>query len=147
MIKTAIVNSSHRDWLITDACYKMLSEEVGRPELYCRPQIESLVDAAILTQTLIVAEKDGEPIGVIGGFLVPNIYNPNIKVLSELLWYVKEEYRKGRAGYLLLKAFDKLASEIADEATMSTLLHSEVKIETLEKVGFKLKEFAFHKEY
>ena len=76
--------------------------------------------------------------------LVPHIYNPNIIVLTELMWYVLPKYRNGRAGLLLIKEFKKLADDMADEATLSTLPTSDVKTETLAKLGFHFGEKAFH---
>jgi hypothetical protein len=74
------------------------------------------------------------------------LFNPDIKTLAEIFWYVSPEHRQTRAGALLLLAFNKKAEEVADEATLSLLSSSEIKIESLEKRGFLLSEFAFRKE-
>jgi len=111
-------------------------------------QINYLVDKGVSDGTCFVCAKDGIPVGVLGALIVPNLYNPEYITLAEAFWYVLPEYRETRAGAMLLKAFHDRASEIANEATMSLLIESSViKIESLEKRGFMLKEFGFVKRF
>lgn len=138
----------NKEWLISTASVRMLVEELEKPEYVCFDRIEFLVDKGIEEGTILTVEKDGEPVGVLGSLLAPNLYNPKIKTLTEIFWYVIPEYRSTRAPYLLIKAFDALAKEVADEATFSLLLSSNnIKIDNMEKMGFKMQEFGFRKEY
>ena len=143
MYTTGLLTPEHFQWAVHVAGKNMIMHEVKRPELYHRESLEGLANKMMMDGTGILAFYEDKPIGAIGGVLVPHIYNPNIIVLSELMWYVLPKYRNGRAGLLLIKAFKKLAEELADEATLSILPSSDVKPETLEKLGFKLGESAF----
>lgn len=144
MYTTGLLTPEHFKWAVHVAGKNMIMHEVKRPELYHRESLEALANKMMVDGTGILAFYNGRPVGAIGGILVPHIYNPNIIVLSELMWYVLPEYRNGRAGLLLIKEFKKLAEEIADEATLSTLPSSDIKTETLEKLGFTFGEKAFH---
>lgn len=134
-------------WFVETACVRMLTEEVGRPELVNLPQLEVIVSTAMKSGTVFIAKHDGLRVGGVGGILVPNPFNPNITTLAELMWYVIPEYRKTRAGSLLLNKYMKRAEEVADEATFSLLNTSEVNTKTLEKRGFTLSEYAFRTEF
>lgn len=61
-----------------------------------------------------IAEKDGEKIGMIIGIISPNIWAPQHLFLHQILYYVEEEYRHTRAGYLLFKEFDKKSKELVE---------------------------------
>jgi hypothetical protein len=135
-------------WIEEVAAVNMLCEKLLRPELVNPQRIRELVHKGITEKTCFIAEKDGEPVGVLGAFLTSNLFNPDIKVLGEVFWYVLPEYRNTRAGILLFKLFDATAKEIADEATLSILIaSSEINVDSLEKRGFKLNEFAFTRRY
>lgn len=60
-----------------------------------------------------VAEHD-QPIGMIIGFIDQNIWDPEIKVLKELVYWVEVEYRNTSAGYRLLKAYNDHAKTLVD---------------------------------
>lgn len=130
-------------WSVEVAATRMILEEVKRPELLNKPNLYKLVDQMIVDDTAIICRKNGEPVGCIGALLVPNTYNPEIATLAELIWYVLPEHRKGRAAFLLLKEYIKLAETVADEATLSLLNSSEVNMFSLAKQGFHKEEHAF----
>jgi hypothetical protein len=134
------------EWYVEVATVRMLEEEVGRPELVHLPSLHTLCRMLIASGTGFIAKSDGVCIGIIGGLLSPNVFNPNITTLSELIWYVIPEYRNTRAGLLLLKQFIDKGDECADETTFCLLHTSQIKIATLEKRGFHLCEFAFRKQ-
>lgn len=58
-----------------------------------------------------VAESDSV-IGMIMGVVSPNIWAPQYLFMHEILYYVEEEYRNTRAGYLLFKEFDNRCQEL-----------------------------------
>ena len=131
------------EWAVNVAAKNMINQEVKRPELYHRPTIEQLASRMLVDETGFIAYKEGRPVGAIGGILVPNIYNPQIFTLTELLWYVLPDHRQSRLGLLLLKSYKELADERADEATLSTLTASAINQRSLERLGFKLSEFCY----
>lgn len=135
------------DWLVNIASYNMLAYEVQKPEWYNKERVTELVKKGIEDKTCLVATKDGELVGVLGGILVSNLFNPKYTTLSEIFWYVLPEYRRSKCGYLLLKEYTKLSETIGDMATLCIIVDSsEINIDTIEKFGFKLKEFSFYKE-
>lgn len=132
-------------WFVEVAAVNMLVEEVRRPELVNLEQLYGLSFKGLQEGTAFVVKKDGECVGALGAILLPNLFNPEIRTLAEIFWYVLPSYRNTRAGAMLLNAFDKKAVEVADEATLSLLGSSSINIKTLEKRGFHLGEFAFRK--
>lgn len=134
------------DWFVNTAAVKMLSDEVKDTRLINISQIEYLAKLGMEAETAFVAKQGEECIGAIGGILQPNIFNPDLKSLTEIFWYVLPSYRKTRAGYLLFKAFDEVGHRKANYTNMCLLFDSEVSIEGMEKRGYVLKEFAFSKE-
>ena len=123
----------------------MLTHELKRPELIDLNTLHALADKMVGGSTGWIVEKDGEPVGALGALLVPNIFNHSFTTLAEIFWYVLPEHRNGRAGIMLLDAFDQYAELHSDDATLSLLPSSEVR--SLEKRGFKLCEKAYRKEY
>jgi RimJ/RimL family protein N-acetyltransferase len=61
-----------------------------------------------------VSEYD-QPFGMIVGFIDQNIWDPNIKVLKELVYWVEPDHRNTTAGYRLLKAYNDKAKELIEE--------------------------------
>lgn len=143
MYSIGFLDYSHIVWAVEVAAKSMLVEEAKRPDLVNTPHLYKMAEKIINEQTGLVVFKNGEPVGCIAALLSPNPYNPEVKTLVELFWYVVPEHRKGRAGYILLNNYIRLAEEISDEATLSLLATSDVNTSSLEKRGFKLKEFAF----
>ena len=133
------------DWFVNTAAVRMLTEELDRPELVNIERIEELSRKVQEEKTAFVVFSNNVPVGAIAGVVVSNLYNPCITTLTELFWYVLPEYRSTRVGFLLLKALEERAKEVANELTLSILPHSEVNINTLEKRGFKFEELSFRK--
>jgi len=86
---------------------------------------------------LLICENDEEKVGVIGGFLVPHMFNPSVKVLAEAFWWVDPEHRGGRAGYSLLKAFTEFGKENVDMVIMTTEFNSPDLEKTLYRFDYK----------
>lgn len=133
------------DWFVNVAAKNMTLEELKRPELL-NTERHTLICRKMLEDGTgwIVKDKD-QCIGALGSILVPHLFNPEYKTLAELFWYVLPEYRKSRAGYLLLKHFEYIAKEIADDYTLSILPDSPININTLNKMEWKLSEYTFRK--
>lgn len=141
------LDNSSLEWFIETAAVNMLTDELKRPELIDLDRLYNLAIKGMQDGTAFIAKQGSTYCGVIGGLLHENIFNPKYKTLTEIFWYVLPEYRNGRAGALLLKAFDNRAKEIADDSTLCLLPSSEVNISSLDKRGYKLNEYAFRKVY
>lgn len=108
---------------------------------------EALVAGLIEDQFVAIAERDGEPVGLIAGVLQPHPFNPDLQVASELWWWVTPEVRGSRAGHLLLDAFEGWALESeADLINFTLEAHSPVRDRTLERRGYRLFERQFLRE-
>jgi len=141
------LSDSDMEWFVETAAVRMLKEEVNRPEYVDIENLYVLASTGAISGTAFVVKKEGNPVGAIGGILSPHLFNPKMRMLTEVFWYVLPEYRNTRAGLLLLDAYSKKAEEVSDEASFSLLKTSTVKKETLERKGFEFREYAFCKEY
>lgn len=88
-------------------------------------------------------DQDWIRTGFIVGFLWPNHLNPEIMVLSEVFWWVTDEYRGGRSGLLLLNEFIAFGKEKADQITVTLQEESKVNDRILTKKGFRARERSF----
>lgn len=141
------LDNSNLEWFIETAAVNMLKDELKRPELIDLDRIYNLALKGMEDKTTFLTKQGDIYCGAIGGLLHENLFNPAYKTLTEIFWYVLPEYRNGRAGALLLKAFDNRAKEIATDSTLCLLPSSEVNINSLAKRGYKLSEYAFRKVY
>lgn len=146
-METQLLNEEHLEWFVEEAAVAMLTREVCRPELVNIPHLYSLAKTTMQQGTSWIVLDKEKPVGALGSLLVPNTYNPELTSLVELFWYVTDECRMTRAGFLLFKTFEQKAKESADEAVLSLLFSSKVRTETLEKRGFIMEELAFRKRF
>jgi hypothetical protein len=95
----------------------------------------------IENHVLFVAENESEEsLGFIAGHVVSHPFNPEIRVLQETFWWVPEEYRGSRAGYLLLRHFVDWGKSTCDWLIMTLEHKSPVSSRVLERHGFKIQE-------
>jgi hypothetical protein len=131
------------DWFVNTACVGMLVNEVKRPELVNIRHLHNMTAMVMEQGTVFIVKKDGVNTGAIAGCVTQSLYNPDIKVCTELFWYVLPEYRNTRTGLLLLNALVKRGDEVADETIFSLLAGSIVNDKSLEKKGFVFSESGF----
>lgn len=79
-------------------------------DLYC----EALLGRLIKEQYVAIAMRDGEAVGLIAGLVQPSPFNPDLQLASELWWWVTPEERHGRAGLLLLDAYEDWVENESD---------------------------------
>lgn len=101
---------------------------------------ESLLAHLMDTQLVLVADRDGEPVGLIAGAIAPHPFNPDISVATELWWFVAPAHRGSRAGLALLDAYDAWAAANADVKGMTLEATSPVNPRVLLKRGYVLAE-------
>lgn len=87
----------------------------------------------------LVAEKDGKLAGMLIGMIDSIIWDPDTRILREIVYWVDEEYRGSTAGYRLLAQYVKEAQEMVDEGRITA--YSMVKMTNspalkFEKFGF-----------
>jgi len=100
----------------------------------------------ILDKGVFLAAKQGDNvIGVIAAMLIPNLWDANNIIFQEMFWWVEEDYRKGSVGIRLLLELEKQAPENTT-VVLSVLPKSNIKDETLTKLGYVAREKAYTKE-
>ena len=106
--------------------------------------VDGTIDKLLLGEhtdsTVILSLSDGRPVGMIAGTVQPFLFN-NDRVATEIVWWMDEDFRKGRKSFQLLNAFEYWAKNVAkcDTILMSTLnsLQSDRIGKLYEKRGYK----------
>jgi hypothetical protein len=81
--------------------------------------INKLFHHIILGGGVALIAEDKNTAGMIIGVKDQNVWDPNLKVLRELVYWVEPQYRGSTAGYKLLLQYNKLAQELIDENKIS----------------------------
>jgi N-acetylglutamate synthase-like GNAT family acetyltransferase len=81
--------------------------------------ISKLFHHIILGGGVALIAEDKNTAGMIIGVKDQNVWDPNLKVLRELVYWVEPQYRGSSAGYKLLLQYNKLAQELIDENKIS----------------------------
>jgi hypothetical protein len=77
--------------------------------------INSLYHSIIVGRGVAFVAEYDQPFGMIMGYIDQNVWDPEIKVLKELVYWVEPEYRNTTAGYRLIKAYNDKAKELVSE--------------------------------
>lgn len=99
-----------------------------------------LIQDLILNHVVYVYEDKTGRKGFIAGMLAPHHFNPKIKTLCELLWWVPEEYRSLGVGGLLLSEFVEYGRDNCDWITFTMEENTPASDKPLLNYGFKFKE-------
>ena len=108
-------------------------------EAFARAGIASLINEHVV----FIAHKDGERHGFVAGAFAPHPFNPKVRVLSEMFWWIVPEHRDGRAAVLLLDKFEECGRGIADWVVFSLEHNSPVRDKHLTSRGFRQIERAY----
>lgn len=88
-----------------------------------------------------IVRKDGAPVGVMFAQLYGNVFDPKIKILFQDGFYVRKS--SGRAAYLLFKEFIDFGRANAKIIFTCRGKLTNVKVRTLERLGFEKSEEIF----
>lgn len=88
----------------------------------------------------IAVDATAGPVGFMSGAVIAHPYNPDLRLLQELFWWVAPDRRGGRAGALLLQHFEEYGRANADWILMTIEAKSPVNPATLERRGYRLHE-------
>jgi RimJ/RimL family protein N-acetyltransferase len=91
----------------------------------------------------LIAEHELASVGFIAGWFYPHPYNPRIRVLGEVFWWVAPEYRGTMAAGRLLDRYVNEGRKRADWITITLEAKSPVDPRGLEKRGFRLHETTY----
>ncbi len=109
-------------------------------------RLRDLITDLIVNGVCFVTYKSKEQTGVILGKIYPYPLNPRQTVLGLWVWWVPEQFRGTRSGYLLLKSFVDAGKGIADVTVLSLRDVTQVPDEALAHFGLFLKEKTYVRE-
>lgn len=101
--------------------------ESGYEPIYGPMLDTSAAGLAILTMEsgiLLVAEHEGEVVGMVCLHVEPYLFNPSVTIASEIAWWIAPEHRGGLLGARLLKSVDEACKERGAIPRMATLAGS-----------------------
>ena len=78
-----------------------------------------LIDKIRKNGVALVAEKDGEIIGMLLAMVQGDIWLPIVKTMREVAWWVDPEHRGSSAGAKLLKEYTRVGDELVDNNIIS----------------------------
>jgi N-acetylglutamate synthase-like GNAT family acetyltransferase len=99
-------------------------------------QARSILTNFVMSQPFFVAEGFDGMVGFIAGTLGPHYLNPELRVLTEVFWWVDPKYRGTSAGARLLQVFTALGRLKADWIVMTLEEKSPIDPESLLRRGF-----------
>lgn len=146
MSKWAVRKAEEKDraWVVEQAAAFLRYIDVGVPVDY--DHLEKLFDTfSGANFYLLVVTCDDQLRGVAAAMLQDHFFNPAVKMFSEVMWWVPEEFRNSRAGAILLDAMDKIGSATADLVVLAIEHNSKVNVRSLNKRGFEMKEMSLLK--
>jgi hypothetical protein len=88
-----------------------------------------------------VCRRRGAPVGVLLARIYPSIWGSKTKVLWQDSLYCKKS--SGKAAYLLLKNFMDFGRKEANLVFTCRAKHTNIKVKSLERLGFKKSEELF----
>lgn len=94
-----------------------------------------------------VAEDDGDIFGMLLGHKGALLFNKNILIAQEIVWWVDVDYRHTRAGGELIRTFESEAKKDCKYTVMSLLPTSPAELKQyFNHIGYIEKEFSYFKE-
>jgi len=129
---------------ITDVCGKDMCSLLGRAKWYDQSKVDGVVSQLIYGGHISVVEEDGVIVGAMGAVPTPWLWNPDVLLLAEVFWWVREDRRASRIGHMLLTAFEERGKALGvAEVVMSTMPSTTV---SLQKRGYQITEYSMTKE-
>ena len=92
----------------------------------------------------LVGKRNGEVTGIFVAFLYPSVFDSETKMLQQQLFYVKPD--SGRTAFHLFKKFIDIGRLEADHIITTLTSQTNIKPETLEKMGFEKLETLYRME-
>lgn len=108
-------------------------------ESYAREGLRRTMESHLL----LVAVRGETLMGFIAGIVSPHLYNPAIRILCELFWWVSEDFRLTPAAALLFSEFVRWGKENCDWITFGVTETTPIKETSLLRRGFQLQERSY----
>lgn len=143
MIATRRADLTDIDWLfeccVAFSVFYGSKISLAADEEYARFFLKNLIE----NHFVLVGFKDNERAGFIAGMVSPHHFNPHIKMLAELLWWVREEHRNSGVGAKLFREFVHYGKANCDWITFTLEENTPIGDAVLLKQGFRLTEKAY----
>lgn len=126
---------------------EFLRKEVPKiSEIFNNPFNYNNCSPFLMAKDLIVlfCRRDGEITGIMVSAFFPNYFDMKIKILQQILFYVKPD--SGRTAYYLFNKFIDIGKAEANHIITMLTRHTNIKPSTLEKMGFKELETLYRLE-
>lgn len=96
---------------------------------------------------MLVAEVEGEVVGMVGLVVVPHLFNRNYKTACEIVWWVEPEHRGGGIAMQLMNAIEPAAKDKGAVGIQMALLSSSppVAAAIYERLGYTHTESSYFK--
>ena len=101
---------------------------------------EEFLMAFIGEHFFTIALDDDKPVGFVAGFISGHLFNPKIRTLSEVFWWVSPEHRGSGAASMLMNEFIRYGKQHSDVIHFSLQENTPVSPNHLLIKGFKLRE-------
>ena len=112
-----------KDMTFAESYGQDMANELQWPSPFNAELLKSFVEPQIPAEKTVMcvsSDSNGEAGGALCGLLSPSLFTGDLEA-HEIFWYVRPEYRTGRSGLLLLKAFEQWAA--AHEARYLFMSH------------------------
>ena len=137
MIKTREANKFDVEYFVglvhqlAEAEHIMTYDHGGLDSQYLNQLFASIIAGAGIAIIAHDTEKD-ENIGMAVGMITPALWAPHILNMVQILLWTDQQYRKTRAGYKLLKAYEDKVEEFMEQERIrySTICASEPLFDT-----------------
>ena len=118
------------------------------PVPYCRDSAALSAQGLLQMGFALIAERDGEAVGMIGVAVVPLFFNARTQLAQELMWWVADDARGTGAALALLRAAeDEARARGAGRLQMIALANSPDHVALIyTRLGFRHCETAYVKE-
>jgi N-acetylglutamate synthase-like GNAT family acetyltransferase len=107
-------------------------------EIYIRTLLQHIFAGKGL---VFIAERESQPIGMLIAIKNPNIWDPELVVMTELCYWVDPEWRGGTAGYRLLATYAEHCDRLKDEGAIEAYTISKM----VNSPDLDYSRFGFHK--
>jgi hypothetical protein len=100
----------------------------------------------ITNHLVLLAWSGAVRIGFVSGWVMNHALNPNIRLLTEVFWWVVPTERKSGAGLKLLEKFTEWGEDNCDLINFTLSRDTEMSDRSLLKLGYGIDEVVFYKE-
>lgn len=117
-----------------------ISERFGHKFDYNNLDLNRMVSNGIF----LYCERNGEVTGILSAMVGTTLFDVKLKILQQRIFYVKPD--SGRTAYHLFKKFIDIGKREANHIITMLTSETNIKPQTLEKMGFKKMETLYRLE-